>query len=177
MCEEEIQVRDSAEYPPVKVCEKNPRYAMAMLSNIGACNSEMSAVSLYFYNSLIANGKYEEIGKTFHKISMVEMHHMNIYGQLAQKLGADPRLWSVERRRFTYWSPGCNRYPRRIDMMLKHAYEGEKLAIATYKSQAEWIQDEYVVANLERIILDERLHIEIIEQLYEKYVKTAIPRV
>lgn len=22
MCEEEIQVRDSAEYPPVKVCEK-----------------------------------------------------------------------------------------------------------------------------------------------------------
>ena len=39
------------------------------------------------------------------------------------------------------------------------------------------IQDEYVVANLERIILDERLHIEIIEQLYEKYVKTAIPRV
>ena len=34
MCEEEIQVRDSAEYPPVKVCEKNPRYAMAMLSNI-----------------------------------------------------------------------------------------------------------------------------------------------
>ena len=52
MCEEEIQVRDSAEYPPVKVCEKNPRYAMAMLSNIGACNSEMSAVSLYFYNSM-----------------------------------------------------------------------------------------------------------------------------
>ena len=45
------------------------------------------------------------------------------------------------------------------------------------KRQAEWIQDEYVVANLERIILDERLHIEIIEQLYEKYVKTAIPRV
>ncbi len=38
MCEEEIQVRDSAEYPPVTVCEKNPRYAMAMLSNIGACN-------------------------------------------------------------------------------------------------------------------------------------------
>ena len=56
-------------------------------------------------------------------------------------------------------------------------YDAEKLAIATYKRQAEWIQDEYVVANLERIILDERLHIEIIEQLYEKYVKTAIPRV
>ena len=51
MCEEEIQVRDSAEYPPVKVCEKNPRYAMAMLSNIGACNSEMSAVSLYLQQS------------------------------------------------------------------------------------------------------------------------------
>ncbi|MFR2836151.1 MAG: ferritin-like domain-containing protein [[Clostridium] nexile] len=175
MCEEEIQVRDSAEYPPVKVCEKNPRYAMAMLSNIGACNSEMSGVSLYFYNCLIANGKYEEIGKTFHKISMVEMHHMNTAGSWRRNLG-DPRLWSVERRRFTYWSLQ-QPIPKWIDMVLKHAYEGEKLAIATYKRQAEWIQDEYVVANLERIILDERLHIEIIEQLYEKYVKTAIPRV
>ena len=55
--------------------------------------------------------------------------------------------------------------------------KGKSLRLQPIKRQAEWIQDEYVVANLERIILDERLHIEIIEQLYEKYVKTAIPRV
>ena len=146
---------------------------MAMLSNIGACNWRiLSAVTLYFYNSLIANGKYEEIGKTFHKIKYGGNAPHEYLWAAGAVLGADPRLWSVEKRRiFTYWSPGCNRYPRRIDMMLKHAYEGEKLAIATYKRQAEWIQDEYVVANLERIILDEWLHIEIIEQLYEKYVK------
>lgn len=171
MCEEKFAVRDVAEYPPVKVCGKNPKYAMAMLSNIGACNSEMSAISLYFYNSLIANEKYEEIGKIFHKISMVEMHHMNIYGQLAEMLGADPRLWSVSNRNFTYWSPACNRYPRKIDKMLRNAYNGEKEAVSKYRQQAEWIQDEFVVANLNRIILDECLHIEIMEQLYEKYCK------
>ena len=44
---------DHIPYPPVKVDGKNPQYAAAILSNIGSCNSEMTAVSLYFYNSLI----------------------------------------------------------------------------------------------------------------------------
>ena len=51
MCEEEIQVRDSAEYPPVKVCEKNPRYAMAMLSNIGAATQSVCSQSVFLQQS------------------------------------------------------------------------------------------------------------------------------
>ena len=42
---------DPAPYPSIEVCEKNRMYAKAMLANVGSCNSEMSAVSLYFYNT------------------------------------------------------------------------------------------------------------------------------
>lgn len=81
---------DSAPYPPVQVCGANPMYARAMLANIGSCNSEMSAVSLYFYNSIITKPIQQDVAECFHKISIVEMHHLEIFGQLAKLLGADP---------------------------------------------------------------------------------------
>ena len=79
---------DSAPYPPIQVCGRNPRYASAILSNVGACNSEISAVSLYFYNSLITKEYGGDISECFHHISIVEMHHLDIFGQLALLLGA-----------------------------------------------------------------------------------------
>ena len=80
-------------YPPIKVEMKNPAYAKAMLDNIGGLNSEMSAISLYVYNNLILEEK-KEIAAIFHKVSIVEMHHLEIFGKLALQLGEDPRMWT-----------------------------------------------------------------------------------
>lgn len=159
---------DSAPYPPVEVCGRNPVYARAMLSNIGACNSEISAVSLYFYNSLIAPA--EEVRECFHKISIVEMHHLDIYGKLAYMLGADPRLWDLSKRRPVYWSPACNHYPCALKPLLLNAISGEQAAIQKYRCQAQWIKDKHIVAMLDRIILDEERHVCIFKQLYEQYI-------
>ncbi len=159
-----------APYPQVKVKCMNQMYAREMASNIGACNSEMSAVSLYFYNSIIAGETYKEISDCFHKIMIVEMHHLDIFGRLAYLLGADPRLWAYTRRRPIYWSPGCNQYPRQLKDLLQNALRGEEEAIRKYKRQAESIRDPYVVANLQRIIEDENIHVEIFHTLCRQYL-------
>lgn len=156
-------------YPPVCVCDPNPTYARAMLSNMGSANSEMGAVSLYFYNSLVTQSLQEEISQCFHQISMVEMHHLEIFGGLALQLGADPRLWSWQNRRRVYWTPGYNQYPRELKALLTNAVAGEKAAIQKYQCQAESIQDPQIVANLNRIILDEERHVEIFTGLMERY--------
>lgn len=159
-----------APYPAIEVESPNAVYAVEMLSNIGSCNSEMSAISLYFYNSIIARGQYDEIAECFHKMSVVEMHHMNIFGQLACMLGADPRLWSYSGgRKPAYWTPGCNKYPRRIKDLLRNCAEGEQAAIDKYAQQAGWIEDPCVAANLKRIIADEEHHMEILEILYKEF--------
>ena len=160
---------DASPYPPVCVCVPNPAYARAMLSNMGSSNSEMGAVSLYFYNSLVTQSPYEEISQCFHQISMVEMHHLEIFGKLALQLGADPRLWSWQNQRRIYWSPGYNQYPRELKALLTNAIAGEKAAIQKYQCQAESIQDPHIVANLNRIILDEERHVEIMTGLMEQY--------
>ncbi|MDR0923222.1 MAG: rubrerythrin family protein, partial [Hungatella sp.] len=59
-------------WPPIEILSQNKRYAAAMLSNIGDCNSEMSAISLYTYNSMITRNFFFDIAECFHKISIVE---------------------------------------------------------------------------------------------------------
>lgn len=156
---------------PRSLCAgENRQYAAAMLGNVGACDSEMSAVSLYFYNGVIAEGKFEEISECFHKISIVEMHHLHTFATLANLLGADPRMWSVERGRYRYWSGACNQYSRNIGDILQNALRGEQQTIAKYRRQKEWIQDCHIRKILERIILDEQCHVKIFEQLCDRYV-------
>ncbi len=106
-----IQYASPAPYPPVQVCGQNPIYARQMLGNIGSANSEMSAVSLYLYNTLVTECAYEEVSNCFYHINMVEMHHLKLYGELALRLGADPRLWSWQNRQRVYWTPDITSIP------------------------------------------------------------------
>ena len=166
--EDHLLFASQTPYPPVRVQEPNPRYAAAMLANIGSCNSEMSAVSLYFYNSVILKERCPDMAEQFQKIGLVEMHHLNIFSSLACLLGADPRLWSQTGRCMKYWSPGCNQYPKGLLPLVQNALQGERAAIAEYRKQAGWIQDPCIVENLNRVILDEERHVAIFQQMEEQ---------
>ena len=98
------------------------------------------------------------------------MHHLHTFATLANLLGADPRMWSVERGRYRYWSGACNQYSRNIGDILQNALRGEQQTIAKYRRQKEWIQDCHIRKTLERIILDEQCHVKIFEQLCDRYV-------
>ncbi len=151
-------------YPDIRVRCKNKFYARMMLDNVGGMNSEMSAASSYFYGALVSEG-YEEVSRAFHGISIVEMHHLEIFSALAMDLGEDPRLWTQKGNGKIYWSPSYNCYPYRISAILHDAVQGEKLAIEKYCEQARIIRDDNIRQNLLRIIEDEELHIKILTEL------------
>jgi len=94
-------------YPPVQPETHRKEYAYAMLSNVGSDNSEMSAVSLYFYNSILLSPQHAAFARCFHQISIVEMHHLDIFASFAHQMGLDPRLWSVQGGRSHYWTPAA----------------------------------------------------------------------
>lgn len=153
-------------YPPVQAEGKNLLYARAMLDNQSGSDSEMSAVSLYFYNHLITF-EDQEAALVFHKISIVEMHHLEIFGTLALQMGENPRLWTQGANRKVYWTPAYNRYPVQIEQLLYHSILQEQRAVEKYQSQLKWISDCNVQDNLKRIIQDEQLHVEILTRLYQ----------
>ena len=155
-------------YPPVQPESCNTEYAYAMLSNVGSDNSEMSAVCLYFYNSTLLSQEFSNFAGLFHQISIVEMHHLNIFASFAFQMGMDPRLWSVKNRHMSYWTPSYNRYPRKIRMVIENSIRGELAAIDKYTRQAKSIKDANIVENLNRIILDEQHHIKLFQTMLEQ---------
>lgn len=164
----ECKVTIDLPYPPIQTESRRRDYAYAMLSNIGSNHSEMTAVSLYFYNSVIVNPDYADFAQCFHKISIVEMHHLDIFASLASQMGLDPRLWSMENQGMCYWTPAYNSYPRKIREVIENSIQGEEATIQKYTRQAETICDTNIVKILKRIILDEKHHIEIFQAMLEQ---------
>ena len=160
-------------YPPTRTDGRNQRYGVAMLDNMGGCNSEMSAVSLYCYNRLVTAGM-PELAECFHHISMVEMRHLEIFGTLALQLGMDPRLWTARQGRRTWWTPEYNHYPRKLGPLLQNALREERATIQKYENQLRWIRDSGVAENLRRIIVDEKLHVDILRTLLESYAGNGL---
>lgn len=156
-----------APYPPVRVAHPNPVYACEMLSNMADVVSEMSDVTRYFYISVVTKPKYRWISTCFHHISIVEMHHLNIFAELALLLGADPRLWNCgEHTR--WWSPSFIGYPRELRALIGESIKAETAAIHKYSRQAKTICDMNIVAILNRIIRDEERHLQIFNEMYQQ---------
>lgn len=155
-------------YPEVRVGGRNRRWGAAMLSNVGGSVSEMSAVADYIYGQFKVSGR-PEVADSFHHIAVVEMHHLTIFAELARQLGEDPRLWSGVQGRKRYWTPEYLNYPQRLGPLIQYAIAEERATIRKYEGQARWIGDENIVANLRRVIEDERVHIQVLQCLYESY--------
>lgn len=159
----------AAPYPPIQVEGRCGRYADMMLSNVGGSVSEMTAVALYLYDNLII-AELPEVAEVFRRIAVVEMRHLGIFGALTRCLGGDPRLWSRQGGRQTWWTPGYLSYTPKLAPLLRIALREERYAIQKYTRQSEVIRDRYVVANLRRVIQDEEIHVCVLEQLWDSYI-------
>ena len=160
-------------YPEMIDIKENPQYASLMLSNLAGLYSEMNAVSLYFYNHVILKDVWPELSVAMEKISIVEMHHLDIFAHLAYHLGADPRLWDCQQGCLEYWSPGYNVYPSHLKSLLENAIIQEQNTIAIYQQQITCIKERTIQKILHRIIEDEELHIQIFEYFLNEYLQNS----
>ncbi len=161
-------------YPPVRAEGRNPRYGAAMLDNMGGNCSEMSTVGRYLYAQMVTAGM-PEVAEALRELSIVEMHHLHIFGTLAVQLGMDPRLWSVRQGRRCWWSPEYLQYPRRLGPILQYALREEQAAIRKYENQLRWIRDGSIVEQLRRILQDEQIHVELLTTLWDSYAAADLP--
>lgn len=163
----ECDYKVDAPYPPVRVDGPNPAYACDMLSNMADVVSEMSDVARYFYISVVTEGQSSWISTCFYNISIVEMHHLHIFADLALLLGADPRLW-YGRAGKRWWSPSFIGYPRELRALIAESIKAEEAAIRKYSGQANTICDMNIVGILHRIICDEERHLQIFREMYRQ---------
>ena len=158
-----------AEIPYIEVtnmCEsKNmvPRLREALAARGG----EMTSVHKYVYCSLVLKDENQEVSEILEGIAAVEMQHMKMLMQMIMACGCYP-VYSYDsycsgKRKEMFWNAGFVKY------MLISFLSDKNNAINNYINLADSCDNEEAAAILKRIVMDEKIHCELLTDLFEKY--------
>ncbi|MCW2278496.1 ferritin-like domain-containing protein [Heliophilum fasciatum] len=157
-------------YPEINVSAKNPFYAGLLLDDYASQKSELNAINQYFYHHLrFKDVGLQDIAELVVAISITEMHHLEMIGELILKLGGDPRFRGFQNNNNQYYSGEYVYYGNHVLEMLSADIEAEKGAIQQYRRHVDQIQDPFIKAILNRIIMDEEYHLKLFMEAYRKY--------
>lgn len=161
---------DSKPYPEPKVECENVFYANLLLQDYAGMVSEFTAVSLYSFQHIVSDKEYKDYAELIGGISMVEMKHLELLGETIKLLGRKPAFISCSCNEWEYWKASNVDYADNILDMLRADIRAESEAIENYNKHLEMIGDKYIRKLLDRIIIDEKLHLKLFENMYNKYM-------
>lgn len=165
-CEKMSRYSVDLPYPEVIIDCKNIHYARLISGAYAGRGSEMTAITQYTFHNFFTS-EYPDVATALKYISIVEMDHLRMLGELIRRLGLIPKYISCETG--GYWNGTYPDYHTQIACMLEADIQGEREAIAHYKRLISQIGSESINKLLRRIIMDEEKHIEVLTPLYEKY--------
>lgn len=145
-------------YPHISV-ETNLADSKLLMPNYGGPAGEITAIMTYTFQDFISE-KCPELKETLEKIAAVEMHHMELLGTTIFKLGGYPVAGGR-----TYWNGSFVNYTLNPKKFLQQNIMAEETAILNYERTILNLSQESVKLLLERIILDEEVHIKCFKEL------------
>ena len=168
-----MKVKIDLPYPEVKVEEKNAYYADLLSQDYAGVVSETTAVMQYSYQHFDKSKENKEFAEIIAEIAEVEMKHLELLGETIKMLGEEPiyKTCESERGDCVFWSAKNVNYKTDLKDMLKSDINSEKGAIKNYENHKRLIKDKYIKNMLDRIILDEKRHLEILNNIYDGLFK------
>ena len=168
-----MKVKLDIPYPEVMVEEKNSYYADLLSQDYAGMVSESTATFLYSYQHFNTFKSNEEFSKIIEEIAIVEMKHLEMLGKTIKLLGNDPVYKTCEASRgdCMMWSASNIDYSTDLKDMLKTDIKAEETAIKTYEHHKRLINDKYIKRMLDRIIMDEKRHLEIFNSIHNGLFK------
>jgi len=160
---------DPSPYPEVKVTGRNPYYASLLIDDYAGLISEFTAISQYLYHHFFFEDIDKELGKLLENVSIVEMHHMEILADVIKKLGGNPIIRGTYSTCGNFWNGTFIDYGSGLCDRLKIDIDSEYKAINEYNKHTGMIDDPYIKAILQRIILDEKVHIKLFNEALLKF--------
>ncbi|MFI3260861.1 MAG: ferritin family protein [bacterium] len=148
----------------------NYYYASLLLDDYAGVISEDSASHLYIFQHIILKNTNKKLSDCLLRISIKEMQHLSILGDLIIQLGGIPffKTYSHINKKIIPWNADFINYELDEIKILELNIESEKNAILQYKKHISLIHDVHIKETLEKIILDEEEHIKIFESFLLK---------
>ncbi|MBC2581648.1 ferritin-like domain-containing protein [Clostridium sp. DJ247] len=151
-------------YPIVDIPRENLYFANILMDDYCSVISEYTAISQYIYAHIISDET--ELSDDFLGISMVEMQHLQLLGDVIKQLGGNPVFRSGNG---LVWNSNLVPYSNSTRNRLRLAIKSEQRSIDQYNAHISKINDADIQILLKRIILDEELHIQILKDHLDKY--------
>ena len=145
-------------YPEIEV-EQNVAESKLLMPVYSGSASELTAVLTYSFQRYVSP-KYPEITTALKGIAITEMHHHELLGETIYALGGYP-----VRGARTYWNGSLVNYTLDPRKYLRQNIVAEETAILNYERTILNLTTDSVKMLLERIILDEEVHIKIFKEL------------
>lgn len=156
-------LRANFAYPELKIEGKNLYEASILFPLYGGNVSETTALMQYAYQHYITEESYPVIAETLLEIGITEMIHHEKLGEAIFELGANPLIGDGR----NFWNAGCVNYTTDMKGLIMSDITSEKQAIADYEKSILLISNKSIRALIERIIIDEELHLETLEKIYD----------
>lgn len=148
-------------YPEITP-SSNLHDAKLLMPDYSGQNGELTAILTYGYQSYIS-WQNAELSKALEEIGIVEMHHHEMLGKAIYKLGGYPVMGGRN-----YWNGSYVNYTIEPKRFLENNIVAEETAILNYERTILNINEEQVKLLIERIILDEEMHIKIFKSLLQQ---------
>lgn len=159
-------------YPELRNVRPDKRLAAHLLEGYSGETSELTTILQYAYHSLMCKKRYAEVSETIRGIFHVETLHLEFLGDCICRLGAPVQYQLALREKKLFWQASVVEYADTPAKMILADIRGEKEAAAFYEQAAETAKNQPpIAAMLSRLAADERLHIQIFTDLYNRYFR------
>lgn len=152
-------------YPKVVITEKNRNEVKLLMPVYSGRESEATAIFSYIYGHYVTGDVSGDLSDCLKGIAIAEMRHHALLGETIFYLGGTPYIGG----NYNYWQGSYVNYEKDPVRIIKNALSAEKQAIRDYKIVVSRTSVADIKLLIERIILDEEVHIGILTELLETY--------
>lgn len=159
-------IRADLAYPSLDHLSPDPVSARIIAPAYAGQCSELSAICQYTYQHLrFAHNEMEEYALTLENIAITEMMHLELLGTMLINLGVDPVLTACPPFKCNFFSTRDVSTATSPTKMIMDDIESETKAIAEYRTMLCKLRNERVAAVIQRIIMDEEVHLTALNDL------------
>jgi bacterioferritin len=149
-------------YPEIDEAEQPAEAKKLMNDYAGRCG-EYTAIAQYIFQSLIKYGD-REISSVLRKIAVIEMRHLSMLGTAIAKLGGYPVFGGCNYP----WNGTFVNYAGDLSRLILLDIKIEEETIYNYEKTLLVLKNEQAKRLVERIILDEEIHIKVLTDLLDR---------
>ncbi len=159
--------------PYPKVCQNQDIHSANILCfAYASLKGELTATLQYTYHAFYFEQLDQEDYERLKEISLAEMMHLEILGKTILALGGNPKYLQYPNSQTCYNTQKVSQATTPQKMLMDDIM-GEMDAITEYKKMLFALKNEEVCALIDRIILDEQLHLQTLKILLEKYSRPS----